>query len=107
MGITDKNMDKQWIYVDMRKVSDTSIVVDLSGVPSGTFISGVRYAWDDRYGCGALDMRYEPCPMGSHPLLSETAHLPAMPFILRIEGNTCGCVAPQECNALASSQFQI
>lgn len=103
--ITDKTMDKQWTYVDIRKASDTSIVVDLSSLPSGTSIGGLRYSWEDRYGCGDSDMLYEPCPMGSHPVISKTAGLPAMPFILRVDGDTCGCIAPQECGAVPSDFF--
>jgi len=105
--ITDKDMDKKWAYVDIRKNSETSIIVDLSSLPAGTTIGGIRYAWEDHYGCGDLDMRFEPCPPASHPLMSERARLPAMPFMLRIDGNTCGCIAPQVCDAVIPSQLEV
>jgi hypothetical protein len=94
---------QEWAYVDITLKDSTTVVVDLSQLPNGTAIGGLRYAWEGSWGCGSTSeaqslMNLRPCPMNSHPIVATASRLPAMPFILRVEaGGKCGCVAPQKC----------
>ena len=77
--------------------SATSILIDLTSLPAGSTVGGLRYAWEGAYGCGTLDMALQPCPMGSHPIISTAARLPAMPFLVRVADGQCSCIPPQKC----------
>eukprot|EP00039_Didymoeca_costata_P015348 m.259407 g.259407 ORF g.259407 m.259407 type:complete len:703 (+) comp16203_c0_seq5:53-2161(+) len=86
-----------WIYADIKLTSPNTISVDVSKFPSTWTIGGIRYAWEDRYGCGDMNMALQPCPFGSHPIIANNTRLPAMPFIVKVTESSCGCVAPQQC----------
>jgi len=95
--IPDKPHGTNWSYVDIESLTSTSIKVDLTSLPPGTSVGGLRYAWQNRYGCGDLDMSKQPCPFNSHPIILTNNRLPAMPFIVRIVDGQCSCIPPQKC----------
>jgi hypothetical protein len=87
------------------------VTVDVSGL--GGEVTAVRYATGaggdgyflngtdgGRVCCGPLvDTHREPCPPESCPIKATgRLALPALPFVARVAGGKCSCIAPQTCN---------
>ena len=75
-----------------------SIEVDLSSL-NGTAPTAVRYAWSIVNCCDMNDPDLyvtKPCGPGSCPIMSSS-NLPANPFLAKIVGGKCQCIAPQVC----------
>jgi len=89
--------DSSWTMLNFEKDSDSSIKVDLSPL-KGLVPTAVRYAWGSVDCCDTTDpMLYvtHGC-VASCPIMS-TGALPANPFMAKIVGGKCECVAPQVC----------
>ena len=77
--------------------SGTGVDVDLSPL-NGTAPTALKYAFDMLWCCNATDPTLyvthgciEECPIMS------SSRLPANPFIAKVVGNACECLAPQVC----------
>ena len=76
-----------------------SITVDLAPL-NGAAPTAVRYAWGIVDCCDITDpstFTSEPC-IANCPIMGSTG-LPANPFIAKISGGKCECIAPQDCSA--------
>jgi sialate O-acetylesterase len=98
-AITDSSAPGAWVAVDV-VVAAGGITADLSQLPSGATPLAVRYAWgnDDGDTCCTPAGPTAPCVPASCPIWSPESGLPANPFIAKIEGGACRCVAPQRCD---------
>lgn len=91
-------LDQGWIRLDVTKGTTSSVTVDLSPL-NGTAPSAVRYAWGITDCCDHSD----PTLYVTHgcvancPIMGASG-LPANPFIARIVGGKCSCVAPTVCS---------
>ena len=81
-----------WKYVNMKMVGG-KLVADVSGMGA---IAAVRYAWAGDC-CSEGPPTSKPCPVASCPLMSSSG-LPANPFVAKIVGKKCACLAPQVCD---------
>jgi hypothetical protein len=89
--------DSGWTMLSFEMASDSSITVDLSPL-KGKTPTAVRYAWGTVDCCDMTD----PDLYVTHGCIAEcpimsTSQLPANPFIAKIVGGKCECVAPQVC----------
>ena len=86
-----------WVTVDVVSATKTSVKVDLSTLKGKTPV-GVRYSWGVFDCCNTGDPGLfitKPCD-NACPITSSTL-LPANPFIAKLVGGKCSCVAPQVC----------
>ena len=87
-----------WINLPIaRGPTSTSITVDLRPL-GGKAPTAVKYAWGIVDCCDITDpttFTSKPC-IANCPIMGSTG-LPANPFIARIEGGKCECIAPQVC----------
>ena len=93
-------LDGGWTTgLDITLASDgSSITVDL-GPLDGVAPTAVRYAWSIVNCCDTSDPDLyvtKPCGPASCPIMSSS-DLPANPFLARIVGGKCECIAPQVC----------
>jgi hypothetical protein len=87
----------KWFQVDIVSSTASSVTADLSKL-NGTVPAAIRYAWGVFDCCDTGDpMLYvsKPCD-NACPITSSTL-LPANPFIAKLAGGKCSCVAPQVC----------
>eukprot|EP00756_Hemistasia_phaeocysticola_P019183 Hpha_TRINITY_DN15643_c1_g9::TRINITY_DN15643_c1_g9_i1::g.101267::m.101267/K05970/SIAE; sialate O-acetylesterase len=91
-------LDQGWVRLDLKPGADgVSVTVDLKPL-NGTAPAALRYAWGITDCCDHSD----PTLYVTHgcvancPILGSSG-LPANPFIARIVGGKCECVAPQVC----------
>ena len=83
--------------MDITSATATSVNVDLSKL-NGKQPVGVRYSWGVFDCCNVGDpLLYvsKPCDTAC-PITSSTL-LPANPFMAKLVGGKCSCVAPQVC----------
>lgn len=88
----------KWLEVDIVSATASSVTVDL-GPLNGSAPVAVRYAWGIFDCCDAGDPLLfvsKPCN-STCPITASPSGLPANPFIARIAGGKCSCVAPQVC----------
>ena len=79
----------------------TSIDVDLRDL-DGSTPTAVRYAGSIVNCCDLNDPDLcvtKPCGPASCPIMMETSPHAANPFLAKIVGGKCECIAPQECDA--------
>ena len=79
--------------------TDSSITVDLTAL-HGAAPTAVKYAWGIVDCCDLTDptsFTSKPC-IANCPVMGSSG-LPANPFIAKIKGGKCECVAPQECSS--------
>jgi len=92
-----------WVPVDIESAGPAEIRVNLT--KSGGVAFAIRYAWDgtccsyDPSGDAAGIEPIEACPVASCPIVGNETMLPADPFVARIVGGKCECIAPQSCDA--------
>jgi hypothetical protein len=87
----------KWFQVDILSATASSVTVDLSAL-NGTAPVAIRYAWGIFDCCNTGDpMLYigKPCD-NACPITSSTL-LPANPFMAKLVGGKCSCIAPQVC----------
>ena len=87
----------KWVAVDIASSTSTSVTIDLKAL-NGTAPVAVRYSWGIFDCCNSGDpMLYvdKPCDTAC-PITSSTL-LPANPFIAKLVGGKCSCIAPQVC----------
>eukprot|EP00729_Bicosta_minor_P013526 gene13526-11065_t len=90
--------DSGWTMLPFEKASATSIVVDLTPL-NGLVPTAVKYAFGTVTCCDLTD----PLLYVTHgcvaecPIYSAQSSLPANPFIAKIVGGKCECIAPQVC----------
>lgn len=96
------NISSTWVAVDVAvdPASPRTITVDLAR--SGGVAFGIRYAWQGDC-CSENPPTSAPCPIASCPLMGSVSRLPANPFMARLVGDRCECVAPQTCDEGAVS----
>jgi hypothetical protein len=91
-------LDSQWIMLNYTLGADgNSLEVDLSPL-NGSVPTAVRYAWGIFDCCDYSDDNLyitHGC-IANCPIMSSSA-LPANPFMAKITGGKCQCVAPQVC----------
>ena len=91
--------DSNWINLDFKlSASGTGVDVDLSPL-NGTAPTALKYAFDLLFCCDMTD----PTLYVTHGCIQEcpimsSSRLPANPFIAKVVGNACECIAPQVCN---------
>lgn len=86
----------QWVQVPVGKGSTAGTVsVDLTGV-NGTVVA-IRYGFKGS-GCCDGNGITEPCKIEQCPIMSAPSGFPANPFIAKISGGKCQCVAPAVCD---------
>ena len=97
--ISDPNQfNMGWINLPLRAgPTPTSAIVDLAPL-RGSVPTAVRYAWGIVDCCDLSDpsLYSEHGCIANCPLVGSSG-LPANPFMARIEGGKCTCVAPQRC----------
>ena len=97
-----KGTSDPWIELNLvaGKVGGT-VVVDLSPL-NGSAPLAVRYGWgNEQTDCCVHDKGLGllfPCPPAACPIMGKNSRLPANPFLAKIVGNKCECVAPQVCD---------
>ena len=106
--------DATWIQVNIASATEqanagvtaTAVLVDLSNVPAGRVITGIKYgqgipgmipqSGHKRVCCGTRDVSVNPCPPASCPISSASGSLPAMPFLAAITpSGQCRGLNPQ------------
>ena len=88
-----------WMLVDVKSKSGTEVTLDLSKLPKGSKPIAVRYAWDnDKDSCCAALSSTTWCEPAACPIWDTKSGLPGNPFMAKIEGGKCACVAPQKCD---------
>lgn len=98
--------DSTWHQVDIAASGTTGFVLNLSKLPVGAKITGVKYgqgipgtipqSGHKRVCCGTRDITIEPCPPNSCPISSVKNKLPAMPWMAEVTASgDCKGVAPQ------------
>ena len=87
----------KWVQVDLVSSTTSSVTIDLSKL-NGTAPVAVRYAWGVFDCCNSGDPMtdYTKSCDATCPITSSTL-LPANPFMAKIVGGKCSCVAPQVC----------
>lgn len=92
-------LDTQWIMVNYSLGSDgSSLDVDLSPL-NGSAPTAVRYGWGIIDCCDYSDPELyitHGC-VANCPVMSSSALFPANPFMAKITGGKCECIAPQVC----------
>ena len=97
---TNASLDGGWttgLNISMG-ADGASISVDLSTL-NGTAPTAVRYAWSIVNCCDMNDPNLyvtHGCTTGACPIMSSS-NLPANPFLAKIVGGKCKCIAPQVC----------
>lgn len=91
----------QWINLPVMAVGSTpgTITADISQL-GGQVPTAVKYAWGSTNCCDLSDPTLgmtHGC-VANCPIMGSSS-LPANPFIAKITGGKCGCVAPQVCGA--------
>ena len=87
-----------WVLVDVKAKSGNSVSLDLSKLNGATPIA-LRYAWDnEKDSCCQSTGPTTWCEPAACPIFDTKSGLPGNPFIARIEGGKCKCVAPQSCD---------
>merc|ERR1712003_223509 len=86
--------NSDWKNVDILQAHGSRVIVDLSSLPPGAKLGGVKYGHGipglspqnghKRVCCGTRDVSHDPCPPASCPLSSAIASLPAMPFMAQL-----------------------
>jgi len=100
-GVPPRNpFNEAWktVPVMVGKTSDT-IDLDVSSL-NGTVPMGVRYGWETQCcddGNPAIGKAI-PCELQACPVMLSPSELPPLPFMARIDGGKCKCVAPQVCD---------
>ena len=89
-----------WVTVDIvtgvgESGGANEVVLDLSKTNGTVF--AVRYAWTGDC-CSESPPSSKPCPVESCPIMGSSSALPANPFVARVMGGKCKCVAPQVCD---------
>eukprot|EP00937_MAST-01D_sp_MAST-1D-sp2_P001167 g1167.t1 len=85
-----------WRTVDVAPgAAANEVVLDLARTNGTAF--AVRYAWTGDC-CSENPPTSEPCPVASCPLMGTGSGLPVNPFVAKIEGGKCKCVAPTACD---------
>jgi hypothetical protein len=99
--------DATWHSVDIKaSPSGTGFVLDLSKLPKGKAVTGVKYgqgipgmipqSGHKRVCCGTRDITLNPCPPMNCPISSVEGGLPAMPFTAAINAaGDCVGLKPQ------------
>ena len=88
----------RWVAVDILSADATSVGVDLSKLPAGKTAVAVRYSWGVFDCCNTGDpMLYVDKPCDNACPITSSSNFPANPFIAKIVGRACSCVAPQVC----------
>lgn len=88
-----------WVELDFVAHGTSSIKVDLTPL-KGKKPTAVRYAWGIYDCCDLTDPLLwvtHPC-IAECPIYSADGLFPANPFMAKIEGDKCECVAPQVCS---------
>ena len=90
-------LSKAWVTVDVGPGrAPNEVAVDLSRA-NGSEVFAVRYA-DNGDCCSEDPPTAAPCPPASCPIMGAASALPANPFIAKIVGGKCACIAPQICD---------
>ena len=95
-GFADKTT---WVAVDMTMRQGTTNTLDVNLTTTSGKAFGVRYAWQGDC-CSEDPPTSKSCPIASCPLMGESSKLPANPFVAKIVGGKCECVAPQTCDSI-------
>lgn len=91
--------DQGWQPLNISVGTANTVTVDLSPL-RGVAPTAVRYAWGTSECCDKTDpMMYitKPCGPAACPIMGKSGLFPANPFIAKIVGGKCECVAPQTC----------
>ena len=89
----------KWLGVDIISAGASSVKIDLSAL-KGKAPAAVRYAWGVFDCCNAGDpllYKSKSCDSACPITASGSALLPANPFMAKLVGGKCSCVAPQVC----------
>lgn len=87
----------KWFQVDIVSSTANSVTVDLSKL-NGATPAAVRYSWGVFDCCNTGDpMLYIGKPCDDKCPITSSKLLPANPFIAKLVGGKCECIAPQVC----------
>ena len=91
-----------WVELNIKPTqSANEVQVDLSPLNGSTPLA-VRYGWgNEQTDCCVHDKGLGllfPCPPAACPIMGKRSQLPANPFLAKIVGGKCECVAPQVCD---------
>ena len=97
--VSGKTATGVWILVDVKSKSASEVTLDLSKLPAGAKPIALRYAWDNEHDscCAALGPTTW-CEPAACPIWDKKSGLPGNPFMAKIVGGKCACVAPQQCD---------